>query len=87
MGEFSRQATHEIQFVVIDSSSAYNAIFGRPIQTIFKAVPSIPHFAMKFPTTGGTGVVRGNQEAVRIYYSKQAQPVKVAALNISDSLF
>ncbi|KAK8944344.1 hypothetical protein KSP39_PZI008164 [Platanthera zijinensis] len=70
MGEFPRQVTHEIQFVVVDSSSAYNAIFGRPIQTIFKAIPSIPHLAMKFPTPGGIGVVRGNQEAANNCYSK-----------------
>ncbi|KAK8947193.1 hypothetical protein KSP39_PZI006962 [Platanthera zijinensis] len=73
MGEFPRQVTHEIQFVVVNSSSAYNAIFGRPVQTIFKAIPSIPHLAMKFPTPGGIGVVRGNQEAAKNCYSRQAQ--------------
>ncbi|KAK8937895.1 hypothetical protein KSP40_PGU013440 [Platanthera guangdongensis] len=86
-GEFPRQATHKIQFFAIDSSLPYNAIFGRPIQSVFKAIPLIPHLAMKFPTSGGTGVVRGNQEVARTCNSKQAQPKKVIALNISDSLF
>ncbi|KAK8955331.1 hypothetical protein KSP40_PGU013836 [Platanthera guangdongensis] len=62
IGEFPRQTMHEVQFVVVDSSSAYNAIFGRPVQSIFKAIPSIPHLAMKFPTTRGISVVRGNQD-------------------------
>ncbi|KAK8913989.1 hypothetical protein KSP39_PZI024103 [Platanthera zijinensis] len=84
LGEFPRQITHEAQFVVVDSSSAYNAIFGRPVQTTFKAIPSIPHLAMKFPTPGGIGVVRGNQEAARSCYSKQAQPTEPTTLNIDD---
>ncbi|KAK8942426.1 hypothetical protein KSP39_PZI008890 [Platanthera zijinensis] len=84
LGEFLRQTTHEVQFVVVDSNSAYNAIFGRPVQTTFKAIPSIPHLAMKFPTPGGIGIVRGNQEATRSCYSKQAQPTEPTTLNIDD---
>ncbi|KAK8918452.1 hypothetical protein KSP39_PZI021230 [Platanthera zijinensis] len=53
MRDFPKQATHDVNFVVINSRSACNAIFGRPIQSTFGAIPSIPHLAMKFPTPGG----------------------------------
>ncbi|KAK8950124.1 hypothetical protein KSP40_PGU019888 [Platanthera guangdongensis] len=66
---------HEIQFIVVDSSSSYNAIFGRPIQSIFKVVPSVPHLAMKFLVTVGTRVVCGNQEAAeKELASRSANP-------------
>ncbi|KAK8928780.1 hypothetical protein KSP39_PZI017671 [Platanthera zijinensis] len=84
LGEFPKQITHEVQFVVVESSSAYNVIFGRPVQTTFKSISSIPHLAMKFPTPGGIGVVRGNQEAAKNCYSKQAHPTRPTTLNIDD---
>ncbi|KAK8935378.1 hypothetical protein KSP39_PZI013009 [Platanthera zijinensis] len=39
---------------------------------------------MKFPTPGGIGIVRGNQETARSCYSKQAQPTEPVTLNIDD---
>ncbi|XP_020703370.1 uncharacterized protein LOC110114732 [Dendrobium catenatum] len=35
LGEFTHQVEHPIQFIVVKSESAYNAIFGRPLQIIF----------------------------------------------------
>ncbi|KAK8921231.1 hypothetical protein KSP39_PZI020106 [Platanthera zijinensis] len=54
------------------------------LQTTFKAISSIPHLVLKFPTPGGTRIVRGNQEAAKNFYSKQAQPTKPTTLNIDD---
>jgi hypothetical protein len=58
-----------VKFVVVDRPSAYNAIFGRTAQTKLKAVASIPHLCMKFPTEAGVGVVRGEQRTSRECYN------------------
>jgi hypothetical protein len=49
------QKTIPVKFIVVDKPSAYNAIFGRAAQTELKAVTSIPHLCMKFPTEDGVG--------------------------------
>jgi len=54
-----------VKFLIVDQPSAYNAIFGRTAQAELKAVTSIPHLSMKFPTEDGVGVVRGEQKAAR----------------------
>ncbi|KAI0492439.1 hypothetical protein KFK09_026711 [Dendrobium nobile] len=61
LGEFSRQVEHYIQFIVVKLESNYNAIFGRPLQTIFGAIALIPHLKIKFPIPAGIGTVRGDQ--------------------------
>jgi hypothetical protein len=58
-----------VKFLIVDQPSAYNAIFGRIAQTELKAVTSIPHLCMKFPTDDGVGVVRGEQKAARKCYN------------------
>ncbi|KAK8923428.1 hypothetical protein KSP39_PZI019052 [Platanthera zijinensis] len=71
IGEFSKQAAHNVHFIVIDSSSTYNAIFGRPVQSIFRAIPTSPHLAMKFLTIRGVGVIHRVKEESYACYSKQ----------------
>ncbi|KAI0503865.1 hypothetical protein KFK09_014808 [Dendrobium nobile] len=84
LGEFPRQATHSIQFIVMKSESAYNAIFGRPLQSIFRIVASISHFRLKFLTPSGTGVVRGDQQEAQSCDLRQAQPRPSITLSIED---
>ncbi|KAI0519294.1 hypothetical protein KFK09_006736 [Dendrobium nobile] len=84
MGEFPRQVTHSAQFIVVKSESAYNAIFGRPLQSIFKAIASVPHLKMKFPTPVGIGEVRGNQKEAQSCYLRQAQPCPSVTLSIEN---
>ncbi|KAI0497245.1 hypothetical protein KFK09_020468 [Dendrobium nobile] len=84
LGEFPRQATHSIQFIVVKSESAYNAIFGRPLQSIFGIIASIPHFRLKFLTPSRTGVVRGDQQEAQSCYLRQAQPRPSITLSIED---
>ncbi|GMH08558.1 hypothetical protein Nepgr_010398 [Nepenthes gracilis] len=43
MGTYPCAATRELTFLVVDLSSVYNAILGRPFLTSFGAVTSIPH--------------------------------------------
>jgi hypothetical protein len=69
VGSPPMQKTIPVRFLIVDQPSAYNAIFGRTAQAELKAVTSIPHLSMKFPTEEGVGVVRGEQKAARKCYN------------------
>ncbi|KAL0445189.1 UNVERIFIED_CONTAM: hypothetical protein Slati_2241600 [Sesamum latifolium] len=60
MGAGTTQKTCTIKFLGVDVPSAYNVILGRPTLTTFKAVISIYHMKIKFPTPGGVGEVQGD---------------------------
>ena len=55
--------------MVIKGRSSYNAILGRPTLVAMKAVTSIYHLCLKFPTPGGVGVIWGNQYEARMCYT------------------
>jgi hypothetical protein len=81
VGSPPMQKTIPVRFLIVDQPSAYNAIFGRTAQVELKAVTSIPHLKMKFPTDDEVGEVRGEQKAARKCYniylgnpSRQARP-------------
>ena len=65
-------------FLVVDYSSAYNAILGRPTLNSWKAVTSTYHLMIKFPTDYRMGELRGNQVAARECY--------VAMMEMDDHL-
>ena len=52
-------------FIVFDCPSTYNAGIGTPILVDLRAVTSVWHLAMKFPTDAGVGCVLGNQREAR----------------------
>ena len=54
------QATTAVKFLVIDAPSAYNILLGIPSLNAIKAIPSAYHMMIKFPTTSGVGMVRGD---------------------------
>ena len=54
-----------VDFLVINQPSAFNALLGRPSLKALKAITSIYHLLMKFPTPNGVWQVRGNQEKAR----------------------
>jgi hypothetical protein len=58
-----------IDFIIVNKPSAYQVIIGRPTLNALRAVVSIPHLAMKFPTESRVGVVRGSQEVARFCYN------------------
>ena len=64
VGDYLRQITKDIMFLVIDCSFAYNAILGCPTLNSWKAVISTYRLMIKFPTKYGLGEVRGDQLAV-----------------------
>ena len=53
---------------MVDCSSSYNAIIGRPTLNRWKAVTSTYHLSIKFPTEYGVGQVQGDQLAARECY-------------------
>ena len=60
LGDPPCQATTTARFLVVDAPSAYNMLLGRPSLNALKAVPSVYHMMIKFPTISGVGMVRGD---------------------------
>ena len=50
---YPQQLTKEVVFLVVDCSSTYNAIIGRPILNVGRAATSSYHLLVKFPTEYG----------------------------------
>ena len=65
---YPQQIAKEVNFLVIDYLSSYNAIIKRPKLNNWKAVKSIYHLSVKFPTDYGIGQVQGDQLAARECY-------------------
>lgn len=60
------QINKEVNFLIVDFSSSYNAIIGRPTLNIWKVVTSTYHLFIKFPIEYGIGEVQGDQLAARV---------------------
>ena len=63
VGDYPQQITKDVTFLVVDFSSVYNVILGRPTLNSWKAVTSTYHLMIKFPTNYGVGELCGNQVA------------------------
>ena len=57
VGEHSPVSTVMTKFLVVDCPSAFNGVIGTSLLKALKAVTSIYHLTMKFPTAKGTGKV------------------------------
>ena len=68
IGDYPQQITQNVTFLVVDCSSAYNDIIGRPTLNSWKAATSTYHLMIKFPTEYGIGELRGDQVAARECY-------------------
>ena len=69
LGDPPCQATTTARFLIVDAPSAYNMLLGRPSLNAIKAIPSVYHMMIKFPTVSGVGMVRGDQRVARECYS------------------
>ena len=67
-----------IEFIVVDTPSAYNAILGRPFLSGIRGVLSVYHNVLKFPVGTGVGEVRGDQQAARNCYAVSTNPAALA---------
>ncbi|XP_075669983.1 uncharacterized protein LOC142639729 [Castanea sativa] len=70
--------TNDVTFIVVDCSSAYNAILWRPTLNFWKAVILTYHPMIKFPIDYGVGELRGDQVAAHECY--------IAMLEMDDHL-
>ena len=68
VGAYPQQITKEVNFLVIDCSSSYNAIIGRLTLNSWKVITSTYHLSVKFLTKYGVGQVQGDQLAARECY-------------------
>ena len=59
-GDYPQQITREVTFLVVDCSSAYNAILRRSTFNSWKAVTLTYHLMIKFLTDYRVGELRGN---------------------------
>ena len=49
VGDYHQQITKDVTFLVVDCSSAYNAILRQPTLNSWKAITSTYHLMIKFP--------------------------------------
>ena len=68
VGSYPRQINKEVNFLVMDCSSSYNAIIGQPSLNSLRAATSTYHLSIKFPTKYGIGEVQEDQLAARECY-------------------
>ena len=54
VGEHPRVSMVMTKFLIVDCSSAFNGVIGRPLLKALKVVTSIYQFSMKFPIAKGT---------------------------------
>ena len=60
VGNYPQQITKNVTFLVVDCSSAYNAILRLPTLNSWKAITSTYHLIIKFPTDYRVGELHGN---------------------------
>ncbi|XP_065635261.1 uncharacterized protein LOC136069996 [Quercus suber] len=68
VGDYPQKLTRNVMFLVVDYSSAYNGILGRPTLNSWKAATSTYHLMIKFPMDYGIGELQGNQVTTRECY-------------------
>ena len=85
MGAYPQQVARNVNFLVVDCSSSYNTIIGRPTLNSWKAVMSTYHLSVKFPTEHRIGQVHGDQLATReCYLAMLAMDEQVQTMNIEE---
>ena len=88
VGSYPRQITKSVNFFVVDCSSSYNAIIGRPTLNSWKVVTSIYHLSVKFPTEYGIGQAQGDQLAAReCYLAMMTLDEQVQTMSIKERRF
>ena len=73
-----------MKFLIVDAPSAYNMLLGRPSLNAIKAIPSVYHMMIKFPTTGGVGMVRGDHRVARECYSASMKQKSVDNIYLDE---
>jgi len=85
VGDYPQQIIKDVTLLVVDCTSAYNIILGRPTLNSWKAVTSTYHLMIKFPTDYRVGELRGSQVAAHeCYVAMMEMEDQVQALNIEE---
>ena len=85
VGAYPQQIAKEVNFLVIDCLSSYNAIIGRQTLNNWKAITSTYHLFVKFLIDYGIGQVQGDQLAPReCYLAMLAMDEHVQTMNIEE---
>ena len=85
VGAYSQQITKDVNFLVVDCSSSYNAIIERPTLNSWKVVTSTYHLSVKFPIEYRVGQVQGDQLATReCYLAMFSMDEQVQTMNIEE---
>ena len=85
VGDYPQQIAKDVTFLVVDYSSAYNTILGRPTLNLWKAVISTYHLMIKFPTDYEVEELRGNQVATyKCYVAMMEMDDHLQAMNIEE---
>ena len=84
LGEPPCQATTTARFLIVDASSAYNMLLGRPSLNAIKAIPSAYHMIIKLPTIHGVGMVRGDQRVARECYTASMKQRAVNSVSVDE---
>ena len=78
------QAIKAVRFLIVDASSAYNILLGRPSLNAIRAIPSAYHMVIKFPTVNGVGMLRGDQRVARECYSVSMKQKVVGSICMDE---
>ena len=82
---YLQQLTKEVNFLVVDCSSTYNAIIGQPTLNAWRASTSTYHLLVKFVAEYGIGEARGHQiAALKCYIAMLEMDDHLQALNIEE---
>ncbi|KAL5545378.1 hypothetical protein UlMin_005065 [Ulmus minor] len=85
LGTHPCQHIQSVNFVVVDCPSSYNVIIGRPTLNAIRAMTSTYHLLVKFPTVGGIGVLKGDQQESLDIYKAANRPSNVHRVNIIEA--
>ena len=82
---YPKQITKEVNFLMVDCSSSYNAIIGRPTLNSWKAITSTYHLSIKFHIKYKVWQVQGDQLTTReCYLAMLATDENVQTMNIEE---
>ena len=85
VGFYPWEINKEVNFLVVDCSSLYNAIIGRPNLNSWKAATSTYHLSVKFPTEYVIEEVQGDQLTTReCYLAMLAMDEQIQTMNIEE---
>ena len=84
LGDGENYITRDIEFLVVDCWSPYNAILGKTSQSVFEMTISMPHLKIKFPTSTGVGVCAGDQQLARDSYLEALKGDRVCLVDSAN---